>query len=174
MNTKIFPQPATAHAGENVIFIVYKINYSQDSIQKVKDLCGDFTGMIRSICNRFQESNFCGTMAFGAEAWSRLFPNQPTPKELTTFKEIKGDKFTAVSTPGDLFFHIRAKQMGICFEFASIIDEKLKDSVTSIDETHGFRYMDGKSIIGFVDGTENPAVDALAENFGIIGDEDPN
>lgn len=49
--------------------------------------------------------------------------------------------------------------MGLCFEFASIIDQKLRGVVESIDETHGFRYRDGKAIIGFVDGTENPAVD---------------
>ena len=59
--------------------------------------------------------------------------------------------------------------MGLCFEFASIIDEKLKGVVDSIDETHGFRYMDGKAIIGFVDGTENPAY-----HFAVIGDEDPD
>ena len=98
-------------------------------------------------------------MGFGADAWSRLFPELDKPKELSTFEEIKGDKYIAVSTPGDLLLHIRAKQMGLCFEFASIIDEKLKGVAESIDETHGFRYMDGKAIIGFVDGTENPAVD---------------
>ena len=64
--------------------------------------------------------------------------------------------------------------MGLCFEFASIIDEKLKGVVDSIDETHGFRYMDGKAIIGFVDGTENPAVDENPYHFAVIGDEDPD
>ena len=43
----------------------------------------------------------------------------------------------------------------------------------SIDETHGFRYMDGKAIIGFVDGTENPAVDENPYHFAVVGDEDP-
>ena len=82
------------------------------------------------------------------------------------------DRYTAVSTPGDLLFHIRAKQMGLCFEFASILDEKLKGAVVSVDETHGFRYMDGKAIIGFVDGTENPAVDENPYHFAVIGEED--
>lgn len=63
--------------------------------------------------------------------------------------------------------------MGLCFEFASIIDQKLRGVVESIDETHGFRYRDGKAIIGFVDGTENPAVDEDPYRFAVIGDEDP-
>lgn len=102
------------------------------------------------------------------------FPEQGNPKELKTFETIKGAKYIAVSTPGDILLHIRAKQMGLCFEFASIIDEKLKGVVDSIDETHGFRYMDGKAIIGFVDGTENPAVDENPYHFAVIGDEDPD
>ncbi len=104
----------------------------------------------------------------------QLFPEQGNPKELKTFETIKGAKYTAVSTPGDILLHIRAKQMGLCFEFASIIDEKLKGVVDSIDETHGFGYMDGKAIIGFVDGTENPAVDENPYHFAVIGDEDPD
>ena len=117
---------------------------------------------------------FSCTIGFGADAWKQLFPEQGNPQELKTFETIKGAKYTAVSTPGDILLHIRAKQMGLCFEFASIIDEKLKGVVDSIDETHGFRYMDGKAIIGFVDGTENPAVDENPYHFAVIGDEDPD
>ena len=117
---------------------------------------------------------FSCTIGFGADAWKQLFPEQGNPKELKTFETIKGAKYTAVSTPGDILLHIRAKQMGLCFEFASIIDEKLKGVVDSIDETHGFRYMDGKAIIGFVDGTEHPAVDENPYHFAVIGDEDPD
>ena len=61
--------------------------------------------------------------------------------------------------------------MGLCFEFASIIDEKLQGVVEPVDETHGFRYMDGKAIIGFVDGTENPAVDENPYHFAVVGEE---
>lgn len=117
---------------------------------------------------------FSCTIGFGADAWKQFFPEQGNPKELKTFETIKGAKYIAVSTPGDILLHIRAKQMGLCFEFASIIDEKLKGVVDSIDETHGFRYMDGKAIIGFVDGTENPAVDENPYHFAVIGDEDPD
>ena len=123
--------------------------------------------------NRYPDMQFSCTIGFGADAWKRFFPEQGNPKELQPFEEIKGVKLTAVSTPGDLLFHIRCKQMGLCFEFASIIDQKLRGVVESIDETHGFRYRDGKAIIGFVDGTENPAVDEDPYRFAVIGDEDP-
>lgn len=170
-----FSQAVTDRPGENAIFIVYSIAETSGTIDKVKDVCANFSALIRSMQKRFPELQFSATMGFGADAWSKLFPGKGKPKELETFVEIKGDKYTAVSTPGDMLFHIRAKQMGLCFEFASIIDQKLQGVAESIDETHGFRYMDGKAIIGFVDGTENPAVDENPYKFAVISSqEDPD
>ena len=169
-----YPQDVTAAQGENAIFIVYTLKQSSDATDKVKDLCANFAAMIRSMRNRFPDMQFSCTIGFGAEAWSRLFPEAGKPKELAPFQEIKGEKHTAVSTPGDILLHIRARQMGLCFEFAAIIDEKLKGVVESVDETHGFRYLDGKSIIGFADGTESPAVDENPYYFAAIGNEDPD
>ena len=166
------PQDVAGKQGENVIFIVYTLKDSPETLDKVKDVCANFSALIRSMRNRFPDMMFSCTMGFGADAWNRLFPEQGKPKDLKTFEEIKGEKHTAVSTPGDLLFHIRAKQMGLCFEFASIIDEKLQGVVEPVDETHGFRYMDGKAIIGFVDGTENPAVDENPYHFAVVGEED--
>lgn len=167
------PQDVVEKQGENAIFIVYGLKQSPDTLDKVKDVCTNFSALIRSMRNRYPDMQFSCTIGFGADAWNRLFPGEGKPKELSPFQEIKGEKLTAVSTPGDLLFHIRAKQMGLCFEFASIIDEKLEGVVESIDETHGFRYRDGRSIIGFADGTENPAVDENPYRFAVIGDEDP-
>ena len=132
------PQDVAGKQGENVIFIVYTLKDTPETLDKVKDVCANFSGMIRSMRNRFPELMFSCTMGFGADAWSRLFPEKGKPKELNTFEEIKGGKHTAVSTPGDILFHIRAKQMGLCFEFASIIVEKLQGVVDPVDETHGF------------------------------------
>ena len=169
---KAFPQAVTAHPGENVIIMVYKIKEIEGAEDKIKDFCGNFSAYMRSMLNRFPGSEFSSTIGFGAKAWKRFFSNLGTPKELAEFIPITGAKYTAVSTEGDLIFHIRAKQMGYCHEFAAIIDMKLADVVEAIDETHGFRYMDGKAIIGFVDGTENPAVDLNPFDFAMVGDED--
>ncbi len=77
----------------------------------------------------------------------------------------------AVSTPGDVFFHIRAKRMDLCFELATQIMARIEDAVTPVDEVHGFRFFDDRDLIGFVDGTENPRGDAVLEAV-LIGEED--
>lgn len=62
--------------------------------------------------------------------------------------------------------------MDLCFELATQLMAALGDSVKVVDEVQGFRYFDMRSIIGFVDGTENP-VGRKAEAFTLVGDEDP-
>ena len=54
--------------------------------------------------------------------WDRLFGG-PRPAELHPFREIVGARHTAVATPGDLLFHIRARRMDLCFELAGAADE---------------------------------------------------
>ncbi len=78
-------------------------------------MCVPISRLIRSMRNRFPDMMFSCTMGFGADAWSRLFPEQGKPKELKTFEEIKRREAYGSFYPGDLLFHIRAKQMGLCF-----------------------------------------------------------
>ncbi|MBQ0213917.1 Dyp-type peroxidase [Proteus vulgaris] len=166
-------QDVTKSPCENAYFLVFNLTHSPENRKILIDFCNNFSGLIRSMRTRFPELETSCVMGFGANAWTTLFPNQAKPKELNTFKEIKGDTYTAVSTSGDLFFHIRALKVSACYELASIISQKLKNIVTPVDEVHGFRYFDGRSIIGFVDGTENPEYEDERASYAVIGDEDP-
>lgn len=168
-NTRI--QPVMSRPGENALFIVLGLNPSEDAISTVLDFAANFSALTRSLTGRYPEAQFNATLGFSSNAWDRLFPHQVKPKELETFKEIKGPKYTAVSTEGDLFFHIRADRQALCFELGSIIQQQLQHATYSIDEVHGFRYFDGRAIIGFVDGTENPEPEIAAE-YALVGDED--
>jgi len=70
-----------------------------------------------------------------------------------------------------VLFHIRAKRMDLCFELATQIMASIGDTVVAIDEVHGFRYFDERDLLGFVDGTENPAGAAAADAV-LVGEED--
>jgi putative iron-dependent peroxidase len=52
------------------------------------------------------------------------------------------------------------------------ISKLLSPVAESILEIHGFKYWDDRSILGFVDGTENPHNEDR-DFFAKIGDEDP-
>jgi putative iron-dependent peroxidase len=62
--------------------------------------------------------------------------------------------------------------MDLCFELATQITARLGAAISPVDEVHGFRYFDGRDLIGFVDGTENPKGQDAADAT-LITDEDP-
>jgi putative iron-dependent peroxidase len=61
--------------------------------------------------------------------------------------------------------------MDLCFELATQIMNRLGGAVSPVDEVHGFQYFDDRDLIGFVDGTENPTGQALADAV-TVGEED--
>jgi putative iron-dependent peroxidase len=134
----------------------------------VRTLCGDLAGLLRAIGFRDLEGRLSCIMAFGSDAWDRLF-GAPRPKELHPFREIRGQHH-AVATPGDVFFHIRAMRMDLCFELATQIISRLGGAVSTADEVHGFQYFDDRDLLGFVDGMENP-VDQAAVDAALIGEK---
>jgi putative iron-dependent peroxidase len=152
------------------IFLVVTINAGTASRAAIRSFCSGLPGLVRAVGFRDIEGNLSCVMGIGSEAWDRLF-GQPRPAELHPFREIKAGSRHAVATPGDLIFHVRAKRMDLCFELVTQIMSRLGEAVSPIDEVHGFRYFDDRDLIGFVDGTENPAGQA-AIDAAYVGAED--
>jgi len=169
-NDPLEPQAVGSPITSSAIFIVATLNADADAVQTVKDWCGDVAGLVRSVGKRVPAGNLTCICGFSSNAWDRLF-GSPRPASLHAFREFGVEGRQAPATPGDLLLHIRADQMDLCFELATQIMAVLGDAVTVVDEVQGFRYFDMRSIIGFVDGTENP-VGRKALNFTIVGDED--
>lgn len=96
---------------------------------------------------------------------------EPLPKELLNFEAINGAKHSAVSTPGDLHVHLRADNNSICVDMAIEISKVLSAVADISEEVHGFKYWDSRSILGFVDGTENPQGEDR-DFFAKVGAED--
>src|ERR1700722_7744237 len=163
-------QPIAAPLTRAAIFLVMTVKPGADNRATLRSFCGDLSALFRAVEFRDIEAGLSCVMAFGSEAWDRLFGG-PRPAELHPFREIRSGGRHAVANPGDLLFHIRAKRMDLCFELATQITGRLGDAVEPVDEVHGFRYFDDRDLIGFVDGTENPrgqeATDAV-----VIGNED--
>ena len=163
-------QPVSAPLTRAAIFLVVTINPGPDNRAIVRSFCGDLPGLIRAVEFRELEAGLSCVMGIGSDAWDRLF-GDPRPAELHPFREIRAGPRHAVSTPGDLMFHIRAKRMDLCFEVATQIMARLGDAVSAVDEVHGFRFFDDRDLLGFVDGTENPRGEAVID-AALIGEED--
>jgi len=163
-------QAVAAPLTRAAIFLVATVKPDPDSRATVRSFCGDVAALVRAVEFRDLEGALSCVIGFGSGAWDRLF-GSPRPAELHPFREIRAEARLAVSTPGDLLFHIRAKRMDLCFELATQFMARIGNAISPVDEVHGFRYFDDRDLMGFVDGTENPrgaaAVDAI-----LVGDED--
>jgi putative iron-dependent peroxidase len=163
------PQPVVAPPTPAVMSLVVTMNAGPACDAAVRALCGDLAGLMRAVGFRDLDGRLSCIMAFGSDAWNRLF-GAPRPKALHPFREIRGQHH-AVATPGDILFHIRSMRTDLCFELATQIMSRLGSAVSTADEVHGFQYFDDRDLLGFVDGMENP-VDQAAVDAALIGEED--
>src|SRR5260370_14041169 len=165
------PQPVAIPLTRAAIFLVVTVKPDAGNRGKIRSFCADLAALVRSVGFRELEGSLSCVLGFASEVWDRIFW-EPRPAELHKFHEIRAGERHAVSTPGDMLFHIRAQRMDLCFELATRIISRLGPAISPLDEVHGFRFFDSRDLIGVVDGTEKPkSQDAL--DVTLIADEDP-
>ena len=168
--TRSIPQAVVAPLTRAAIFLVVTLKAGPGCRSVIRRFCADLSAIFRAVEFRDMEAALSCIMGIGSDAWDQIF-GAPRPAELHPFRELRAGARHAVSTPGDLLFHIRSKRMDLCFELATQIMARIGEAVTTVDEVHGFRYFDARDLLGFVDGTENPRGEEVAEAV-LIGDED--
>jgi porphyrinogen peroxidase len=165
------PQTIDAPLSAAAAFLIIVVKDDEASLAKVRDVLGQTEDLVKDLRVRTESGLFTCNVGLSHRAWGPI-TGKPAPKELRPFKEVKGDKHTAVATEGDLLYHIRAESMGVIVEFEKLVLEAFGGAVTAIDDVAGFRYFDGRDLLEFVDGTANP--DGLELPAAtIVGDEDP-
>ena len=161
-------------AGESVIFVM--LSLKREDIEKEREIIADMADRMeaiqRSMNIRVAPETVKLSFGFSNRAWEYLFPTAKKPKELEDFQGVNGEHHTAPATPADLFLHVRAGQAATSYLVVDQIMSFLRPVVDVVDETHGFHYLEGRAIIDFIDGTENP-VGEEAKEWAIIGAEDP-
>lgn len=118
------------------------------------------------------EAMVSGVIAVGSSYWLDLYPGL-LPLELAPFPDMQCDDRHAPSVPCDLFIQIRADRADICYALGVEIFDLLKLHTELVEQTKGFRYLDGRDLTGFVDGTENPKGMRKLE-VAVVGDNDPD
>jgi putative iron-dependent peroxidase len=162
-------QPVLSPITETAIFLV--VTAMQGAADDVRAALTDVSALKRSVGFRIPGGQLTCVVGIGSSCWDRLY-GEPRPAGLHPLPAVSGSRHTAVSTPGDLLFHIRAHRFDLCFELAGRLLDRLGKGVRVVDEVHGFRYFDERDLLGFVDGTENPENGDAAEAV-LIGSEDP-
>ncbi|KAF2467428.1 Dyp-type peroxidase [Lindgomyces ingoldianus] len=163
-------QPVDAPLTCAATFLVLTINDTPDAFKTVRSTLAGVDSLAKNVAIRDLNASFSCTVGIGSNTWDRV-TGLPRPAELHPFPEVKGATHTAVSTPGDLLFHIRSERRDLNFEFEKQLIDALSDAVKVVDETVGFRYFDVRDLLGFVDGTANPVGPAVPESI-LVAQED--
>ena len=167
----IAPQEVGAPLTGSAIFLVLVVADREDAIEAVRGALADLDGLVKTIGFRDLQARLSCVAGIGSRIWSEL-TGQGQPAELHPFREIVGETHTAVATPGDLLFHIRAERPDLCFELERLLLDSLGNSVTVADEVSGFRYFEARDLLGFIDGSANPVGSDLPDST-LVGQEDP-
>jgi porphyrinogen peroxidase len=168
----IEPQSVDAPLSRAAVFLVADIAPRDAAMARARSVIADIGTLVRAVGVRDLNGHLSCNVGIGSTAWDRL--GRPSkPSQLHEFAPVRGSIHTAVATPGDVLFHIRAERSDMCFELEKLILGALGDAVAVVDEVQGFRYFDARDLLGFVDGTENPTGSAMY-HATIIGEEDPD
>jgi putative iron-dependent peroxidase len=166
----IEPQRVDAPLTQAATFLVLSAADSPEATKTIRSTLAGLDGLAKNVSIRDLGASFACTVGIGSNVWDRI-TGLPRPAELHPFPVVKGAVHTAVSTPGDLLFHIRAERRDLCFEFERQLLDLLGDAVAVVDETVGFRYFDVRDLLGFVDGTANPVGPAVPASI-LVAEED--
>src|SRR5215467_11115421 len=143
--TRGVAQAVVAPLTRAAVFLVVTLKPGSGNRAIIRSFCADLSAIFRAVEFRDLEGGLSCIMGIGSDAWDQLF-GPPRPADLHPFREIRAGARHAVSTPGDLFFHIRAKRMDLCFELAAQIMARIGTAASPADEVQGFRYFDDRDL----------------------------
>lgn len=166
----VTPQQVDAPLTRHATFLVLSVAENPGALQTVRSVLASVGDLMKNVAFRDPNCVLACTVGIGSNIWDKL-TGLPRPAELRPFQEVKGQTHTAMSTPGDVLLHIRSERRDLSFEFERQLLDRLRDAVTVVDETVGFRYFDIRDLLGFVDGTANPIGPDVSESV-FVAEED--
>jgi putative iron-dependent peroxidase len=166
-------QSVEAPLSRAAVFLVMRAGESEADLAGVRDLLGAVGDLVKNVGFRDLGGRLSCVVGIGSALWDRLSPGV-RPADLRPFAAIEGPVHTAPSTPGDLLFHLRAEREDMTFELERQLLDVIGDAAQVVDETSGFRYFDARDLLGFVDGTANPAGAEIRDAALIGADADPD
>ncbi|GAA3716656.1 Dyp-type peroxidase [Oceanisphaera sediminis] len=133
-----------------------------DAFGATRAALAEVPALWQTLQQEYPDAAFTGLVAVGNEAWDELYP-AARPAELAPFPAQQEGQRIAPETPFDLFFQLRADRLDVAYIAVQRVMALLAGKVELKDERQGFRYLDGRDMTGFVDGTENPEGEHKAE-----------
>ncbi|UXZ04329.1 Dyp-type peroxidase [Moraxella nasicaprae] len=115
---------------------------------------------LNNLQNQYPNENLGLTIGFGSDAWQML-GHADEGSQIKPFRPLGNG--LAPATQHDVLFHIQSLRHDINFSLAKELVAIFEPILDIKSETHGFRWVEERGLDGFVDGTENPQGDHIAD-----------
>jgi len=130
-------------------------NALDDKNDYLRQALSQLPALFEKYSERFSEANLTGVIAIGANYWDEFY-SLSRPKELMAFTAMECDDRVAPADSYDLYIEIRGDRADVNHIVSTKVCQFLGDSVELVEQIRAFRFLDGRDLTGFVDGTENP------------------
>ncbi|MDR3028117.1 MAG: Dyp-type peroxidase [Acinetobacter sp.] len=157
----ILPLPS-----DHARFIV--LNLKNLSIDGLKKRLNALLSTRDRLITQHPEAEIKTAIAFGPELWPKLY--HTSPEGFKQLEPIQG-AFQMPVVPADVLIHIASARTDICFALSQSFFDGLQDQVEVLDERVCFRYLDGRDLTGFIDGTENPQFPDDRAETALLGED---
>ena len=147
-------------------FIV--LNLKNLSIDGLKEQLNALLSTRDRLITQHPEAEIKTSMAFGPELWAKLY--HTTPEGFKQLEPIQG-AFEMPVVPADVLIHIASARTDICFALSQSFFDGIQNQVEVLDERVCFRYLDGRDLTGFIDGTENPQFPDDRAETALLGED---
>lgn len=157
----ILPLPS-----DHARFIV--LNLKNLSIDGLKERLNALLSTRDRLITQHPEAEIKTSIAFGPELWAKLY--HTTPEGFKQLEPIQG-AFQMPVVPADVLIHIASARTDICFALSQSFFDGIQNQVEVLDERVCFRYLDGRDLTGFIDGTENPQFPDDRAETALLGED---
>jgi len=147
-------------------FIV--LNLKNLSIDGLKQQLNALLSTRDRLITQHPEAEIKTSIAFGPELWAKLY--HTTPEGFKQLEPIQG-AFEMPVVAADVLIHIASARTDICFALSQSFFDGIQNQVEVLDERVCFRYLDGRDLTGFIDGTENPQFPDDRAETALLGED---
>lgn len=114
------------------------------------------------LATHFSEALLTSVVAVGSNYWNMLYPDA-RPAGLTPFPDFSVEDIDLVPVPLDLMIQIRSDRQDVNFIATQQVLHLFQGHADLQEHIQGFRYLDGRSLTGFIDAPCNPKGKAKRE-----------
>lgn len=121
----------------------------------IREALSQLPSIFDEINEQFSEAMFSAVIAVGANFWSELYPGDK-PEGLKPFPAMNHEDRSMPAVPVDLYIQLRSDRQDVNYIASRRVTSLFGETLELIEQVPCFRYLDGRDLTGFVDGTENP------------------